>query len=107
MAPQNSKSRKPAVGPDPNRLQTRPKNATAHLGKVLIAQRRRPEDIEDEKRQKAERRQAQDQKKVDIQAAVQDVAKYEDQMAIADAEAEAKFPRRKPKGELIEQEIWQ
>jgi hypothetical protein len=54
MAPQNSKSRKPAVGPDPNRLQTRPKNATAHLGKVLIAQRRRPEDIEDEKRQKAE-----------------------------------------------------
>jgi hypothetical protein len=100
MAPKKSNSNHL---PDPNRIQTRPKNATAHPGKVAmesLAVRRKTEEIEQEKRVKNERRQAREQKKVDSQAAVLDIAEYEDKMVVDDAEEKLRFPRRKLMGEL-------
>jgi len=100
MARRSSKDN-PGEAPDPNRLQTRSKNASTHPGQILLDARRRPEEVEDEKRVRNERRHAREQKKVDLQAAVLDVAAFENQMAVDDAEVEASFPRYKPKGELV------
>jgi hypothetical protein len=84
--------------PDPNRLQTRSKNASTHPGHILLD---RPVEVEDEKRVRNERRQARQQKKVDLQAAVLDIAAFENQMAVDDAEVVVRFPQHKPKGELV------
>jgi hypothetical protein len=102
MAPQKSKGNG-TVEPDPLRIQTHPKNATTHPGRIIneTVGRRTAEEIADEKNAKEERRQARKQKIADLKTAAVDIAEYENQMAVGDAEEVARFPRSKPKGEII------
>jgi hypothetical protein len=98
------KSKANSAAPDPNRIQTRAKNASTHPGRVVnevLAAWRKPEEIEDEKRVRTERRQARKRKEADLHTAVQEVAEYENQMAVDDTENKTRFPRRKPMGELL------
>jgi DNA-binding protein H-NS len=83
--------------PDPNRVQTRSKNANAHPGRAVmeaLAVRRKPEDIEIEKQVKKERRKARAKKKADAQMAVLDIADFENNMAVDNIREETSFPRR-------------
>jgi len=101
MAPRKPKASSP-VEPDPNRIQTRPKNATAHPGRIInetLVVRRTAEEIEDEKNAKEERRQARKQKKADLETAAVEIAKFENKMAVDEAEELGKFPRSKSKGD--------
>ena len=101
MAPRKSKGNG-AMEPDPSRIQTRPKNATTHPGRIIKETdgRRTAEEIADEKDVKEKRRQARKQKTADLEMAAADIAEYENQMAVGDAEEMARFPRSKPKGEI-------
>ncbi len=79
------------------RRQTRSKNATTHPGRILLeaqAGRRKPEEIENEKKAKGRRRQARKDKEAREEAAVFEIAEYEHQMALEDKETN--FPRRQP-----------
>lgn len=90
--------------PDPNRVQTRAKNATTHPGKVVndvLAVRRRPEEIETEKQVRKQRRQGREQKEANMRTAVLEVAEYEDRMAVEDMDRKASFPRHNAKSEFI------
>lgn len=103
MAPRKPKINCP-VEPDPSRIQTRPKNATTHPGRIInetLVVRRTAEEIEDEKNAKEERRQARKQKIANLEAAAVDIAEYENKMAVDDAGEVARFPRSKPKGEIV------
>jgi hypothetical protein len=83
--------------PDSERRQTRPTNANAHPGKVAmerLAVRRKTEDIECEKKVRDERREAREKKKADARAAVNEIALFENEMALDDEEQVAKHPRR-------------
>jgi len=89
--------------PDPNRRQTRPKNAFAHPGKVVLealAVRRKPEDIENEKKERNKRQEAKAKKDAHTKIAIKDIAQFEHQMALDDKAQEAKFPRYETEGEL-------
>lgn len=82
--------------PDPNRRQTRPANANAHPGKAameVLAVRRKREDIDAEKKARDGRHQTRERKKVNKQAAVIDIADFENQMALDDINDETRFPR--------------
>jgi hypothetical protein len=102
MAPRKPRANSP-VEPDPNRIQTRPKNATTHPGRIIneTVVRRSAEEISAEKNAKEERRQVRKKKEVDLKAAAVDIAEYENEMAVDDAGEVARFPRSKPKGEII------
>lgn len=87
--------------PVPNRPQTRSANANAHPGRVVIealAVRRKPEDIELEKQIKKERREIRAKKRADAQAAVMNIADFENNMAVDTIREEQSFPRRQPEG---------
>jgi DNA-binding protein H-NS len=81
--------------PETNQRQTRAKNANTHPGRAAmeaLAVRRTREVIELEKKAKEERRQAREKKKADREAAVKDIADFENRMALDDFEQEAQFP---------------
>ena len=101
MAPRKSKGNG-VMEPDPSRIQTRPKNATTHPGRIIkeTVCRHTAEEIADEKNVKEERRKARKQKTADLETAAADIAEYENQMAVGDTEEVARFPRSKPKGEI-------
>jgi hypothetical protein len=102
MAPRKPNANNP-VEPDPNRIQTRTKNATTHPGKIITETvvRRSAEEIKAEKDAKEERRRLRKQKEADLEAAAVDIAEYENNMAVDDAGEVARFPRSKPKGEIV------
>jgi len=103
MASRNPKANPSAV-PNPNRIQTRAKNVFTHPGRIVSEElrvRRRPEELEEEKRLRTERQQAQERKEAALRSAVLEVAEFENKMAADDAENQANFPRWKPKGELV------
>jgi hypothetical protein len=82
--------------PDPNRRQTRPTNANAHPGKVVLealAVRRKREDIEAENNAWDGRCQSRESKKANERAAVVDIANFENQMACDDRTEVTVFPR--------------
>jgi hypothetical protein len=84
--------------PDPNRRQTRSTNANTHPGRIVIEAirvRRSKEAIEDDKRARDEKRQAREAKKANKQAAVTEIAEFENQMALDNRDEEIKFPRYK------------
>lgn len=88
--------------PETNQRKTRAKNANTHPGQAAmeaLAVRRKREVIELEKKAKEERRQAKEKKKAEREAAVIDIADFEDRMALDEFELEAKFPRRQAEGE--------
>ena len=94
MASRNPEENPSAV-PNPNRIQTRAKNAFTHPGKIVSEElrvRRRPEELEEEKRLRTERRQAREQKEAALRSAVLEVAEFENKMAADDTESQAKFP---------------
>jgi len=79
-----------------NRCRTRPANANAHPGRVVmetLAVRRKQEDIQAEKEACEARRQKKERRKADEQDAVIDVADFENQMALDDMNDEAGIPR--------------
>jgi hypothetical protein len=88
--------------PDPtNRRQTRPGNANAHPGKVAmetLAVHRKQEVIDEEKKDRDERRQKRETKKAKEQVAILEIADFEDEMALDNIEEESHFPRRQTKG---------
>ena len=84
--------------PDPNRRQTRSTNANTHPGRIVIEAgrvRRSKEAIEDDKRVRDEKHQAREAKKAKKQAAVTEIAEFENQMALDDRDEEIEFPRYK------------
>jgi hypothetical protein len=88
-------------GPDPNRRQTRATNANAHPGNVVmevLAVRRKRDDIEKEKKAKAERRKARQTKDAIHRVAIDDIAEFENQMALDDRTQGTKFPRHQTEG---------
>jgi hypothetical protein len=88
--------------PETNQRQTRAKNANTHPGRTAmeaLAVRRKREVIELEKKAKEERHQAREKKKADREAAVIDIADFENRMALDDFEQEDKFPRHQAEGE--------
>jgi len=107
MAPRNTKG-KLTIVPDPNRVKTRSKNATTHPGRIVnetLGVRRQPEEIEEEKGRRVERKRTREQKKANLQAAALEIAEFENKMAVDDAETVASFPRRNPEGELVTEMI--
>ena len=85
---------------DSDRRQTRPGNANTHPGKVAmeaLAVRRKPEVIEAEKKDRQERRQTQEKKKVNKKVAVLEIADFENQMDLDVILEETQFPRRQTK----------
>ena len=80
--------------PDPNRRQTRSKNADAHPGNVIIEAtgRHSKKEVEEEKRAKEERRQARETKKALEKNLIIEIAKFENRMRAEDAMKEEKFP---------------
>jgi hypothetical protein len=89
------------ISPDPNRRQTRPGNANAHPGKIVmeaLAVRRKREEIDEEKKEQSKRRETREKKKANKKTAVVEIADFEHAMAIGDTEIEAQFPRYKTKG---------
>lgn len=94
---------KASPGPDPNQCRTRSKNAFAHPGRVIkevLAVRRKPEEIEKEKKERNERQEAKAKKDAHKKAAIKDIAQFEHQMALDDKEQEARFPRHETEGEF-------
>jgi hypothetical protein len=86
---------------DPNRRQTRPSNANAHPGKVVkevLGGRRKPEEIEMDKKARQERREEKERKKAKIQESIQQVADFEHTMALHDKVEETSFPRHQTEG---------
>ena len=86
--------------PDPNRVSTRPKNATTRPGQVVLAQcsTRRPESIiQAEKAEKAAYRAKKEQQHIEQHEAAQAIAEYEQDMAINDAIDDNQFPRHQNK----------
>ena len=87
--------------PDPNRRQTRPQNAHAHPGKVVLealCAHHNKEEIEAEKRGQEERRENREKKKATKMAAVLEIARFENNMMIEDAKDKDRFPRNRSKG---------
>ncbi|SRR5260221_11523170 len=86
--------------PDPNRRQTRSKNASTHPGNIIIkaSGRRSKEEVEEEKRAKEERRQIRETKKANEKDSVMEIAKYENRMMTKDAMEDHEFPRRRSTG---------
>jgi hypothetical protein len=93
MAPQKPKANNP-VEPDPNRIQTRTKNATTHPGKIIneTVVWRSAEEIQAEKDAKEERCRLRKQKEADLEAAAVEIAAYENKMAVDNAGEVARFP---------------
>lgn len=94
---------KASTEPDPNRRQTRSKNAFAHPGRVVLealAVRRRPEEIENEKKARNQRQKAKAKKNAHKKVAIKDIAQFELQMALDNKAEEASFPRHKSEGGL-------
>jgi hypothetical protein len=90
-----------ATQPEPNQRQTRATNVNAHPGKVVdevLRTRRTREVIEQEKKAKNERREARNRKKANEQKAIQDIADFENRMALDNKAGEVMFPRRQTKG---------
>ena len=83
--------------PDPTyKRQTRSQNAFAHPGRIVLeahASRRKPEEIEKEKNEKNERQHAKAVKQANKKAAIEDIAQFEHQMALADRAQAARYPR--------------
>ena len=67
----------------------------------VLAVRRKKAEIEDEKKAQDERRKARQQKKASKQAAVLDVADFENDMAIDDKAEKTKFPRNLTEGAYL------
>lgn len=88
--------------PDPNRRQTRSKNAFAHPGKIVLEAngKRKPEEIENEKKERNERQKAKAKKKTHIKANNKDIAQFEHQMVLDDKAQEARIPRHETDGKL-------
>ena len=89
---------------DSNRRRTRPGNANAHPGRAameVLAVWQKKAEIEDEKEAQDERHKARQQKKSSKQAAVLDVADFENDMAIDDKAEKMKFPRNLTEGAYL------
>jgi len=86
--------------PDPDRRQTRPGNANAHPGKIVMeaSVRRKQEVIDEEKEERSKRRESREKISANKKTAVIDIADFENEMALNDMEMEAQFPRRQSKG---------
>jgi hypothetical protein len=84
--------------PDPNRRQTRAANANAHPGRIVMAVRRNGEVIEDEKKVRKERQNTREKKLAYKQAAIEDIAAFENKMALDDKAREISFPRHQTEG---------
>ena len=83
-----------------NRHRTRPQNASAHPGKVLLEStsvRRKPEEI---KNNRNKRIQAKKKKADDKQAAIKAIALLENEMALDDEAHAARIPHQETGGEL-------
>ncbi len=90
---------------NPNRCQTRAKNANAHPGNVIkevLGNRRKPEEIEKDKKAREERREAKEQRKANNQRSIQQIADFENTMALQDQVEETSFPRRQTEGTQLD-----
>ena len=94
---------KASTEPDPNWRQTCSKNAFAHPGKVILdtlVVRRKPEVIENEKKERNKRQEAKAKKDAHTKVAIKDIAQFEHKMALDDKAHEAKFSQHETEGEL-------